>query len=111
MNKKSIIICIFSIISLLLILVLGSYAYLRSTNSQTTTNTITSLNCLEVSITRESSLVDSDYTIKLTNAYPISDEEGLNTTPYVFTVKNDSIQLFANQYLFFVYNISNALSW
>ena len=89
MNKKSLIICAISVISLIIILAVGSYAYLRSTATQSTTNTITSLNCLELSIDRESSLIDNDYTLKLTNAYPVPDEEGLTTTPYVFTVTNE----------------------
>ncbi len=63
-------------ILLLLISVIGiSYAYWRLTLSQTGTNRITS-SCLELTLTKE------ENEINLEDAYPLTDEEGRQTTPY-----------------------------
>lgn len=77
------------IASLVLVLIVGisiSYAYFTSdvgVKGKGNNTTITSENIL---ITYDE---DTDG-IQLKNAYPISDEEGLNTSPYVFNIKNIS---------------------
>ena len=76
-------------ILLLLISVIGiSYAYWRLTLSQTGTNRIMS-SCLELQLTKE------ENAINLEDAYPLTDEEGRQTTPYSFTVEN-TCDLFAS---------------
>ncbi len=52
-----------------------SYAYWRLTLSQTGTNKIMS-GCLELTLTNE------ENAINLEDAYPLTDEEGRQTTPY-----------------------------
>ena len=52
-----------------------SYAYWRLTLSQTGTNKIMS-RCLELTLTNE------ENAINLEDAYPLTDEEGRQTTPY-----------------------------
>ena len=69
-----------------LILIVGvvgiTYAFFRVGGVQGTANTFTS-GCLNISLTNEST------SINLTDAYPITDAEGLNGTSYDFTVKNN----------------------
>jgi len=65
-----------------------SYAYLRVIKTQTGDNEISTVNCLDISLTNISESIDSNYTIKIVNAFPISDAEGLATTPYIFKIKN-----------------------
>lgn len=59
----------------------SSYALWKVTKYQTTTNVIET-GCFEVTFTEQSSSINLD------NTYPISDEKGLKTTPYMFTIKN-----------------------
>ena len=82
MNKKSLIILIISISSLLLIIVGATYAYLKTTAIQSDSNVISTLNCLEVT------MEDVSTPITVSEAYPITDAEGLQTTPYRFKLKN-----------------------
>ena len=77
-NKKVIII----LILLLIALSVGiSYAYWRVTLQQTRENKLVS-SCLSIE------LIDESSEIKMDNAYPITDAEGMQTTPYTFTIKN-----------------------
>ena len=77
-NKKAIII----LILLLIALSVGiSYAYWRLILQQTGENKIAS-SCLTIE------LIDESESIKMENAYPIIDEEGMQTTPYTFTIRN-----------------------
>jgi hypothetical protein len=76
------------IIALVLLIVIGaaagiSYAVFSTTASQTTTNTMSALNCLNITFT---SNTDS---VSLANTYPMTAAEGLATTPYNFTIKNN----------------------
>lgn len=59
----------------------SSYALWKVTKYQETTNIIET-GCFELSFTEQSS------SISLKNTYPITDEKGLKTTPYMFTLKN-----------------------
>ena len=77
-NKKAIIILILLLISLSVGI---SYAYWRLTLQQTGENKIAS-SCLSIE------LIDESSAIKMENAYPIIDEEGMKTTPYTFTIRN-----------------------
>ena len=71
------------IIGLLCIVSIGiSYAFWRITLAQTNSNRI-STSCFDVSFTEDSEA------IQLEKAYPIVDEEGINGTPYTFTLTNN----------------------
>ena len=79
-QKKKIVLGI-GIILLLLITIGVSYAYWQFITKQTTLNNVDS-SCLSISLT------DITEGIKLEKAYPISDEEGMKTSPYTFTITN-----------------------
>ena len=80
--KKRIIILVVSLLGITGIIIGVSYAFFSIGGIQETANTFTS-GCLNISLTNEST------SIHLTNAYPITDIEGLETTSYDFTVKNN----------------------
>ena len=82
MNKKSLIILIVSISSFLILIAGVTYAYLKTTAIQSDSNIISTLNCLEVT------MEDVSTPITVSETYPITDEEGLQTTPYRFKLKN-----------------------
>ena len=83
MKKSTKIILIVGIVVLVILGVIGvTYAFFSTGGSQETANTFTS-GCLSISLTDES---DS---INLTNAYPITDVEGLEGTSYDFTITNN----------------------
>ena len=58
-----------------------SYAYWRLVLRQSSENKVAS-SCISIE------LIDESSAIKMENAYPISDEEGMGTTPYTFTIRN-----------------------
>ena len=69
-------------ISTFIILMIGvSYAYWHVTKSQEETNQIAS-GCLDIE------LVSNSKEIKLENAYPILNSEGVKLSPYTFTITN-----------------------
>lgn len=73
-----------AIIAIMLVVTLSigsSYALWKVTKEQSVANIITS-GCFDVSFIEQSS------SINLTNTYPMSDEKGLQTPAYVFTLKN-----------------------
>ena len=77
-NKKAIVI----LILLLITVCVGiSYALWTVTLSQQSENKIAT-SCLNIEILKESE------EIVLENAFPITDEEGMKTTPYTFTIRN-----------------------
>ena len=80
--KKRVLILVVSLIGITGIIIGVSYAFFSVGGSQETANTFTS-GCLSISLTAES---DS---INLTNAYPITDVEGLEGTSYDFTITNN----------------------
>ena len=65
----------------IVVLVSTSYGLWVAIFHQTNTNTVTT-SCFELEFTESSSAVN------LTNAYPITDEKGLRSTPYTFKIKN-----------------------
>ena len=83
LTKKYIIYMSLAILILLGLVIGVTYAVFSSTSSQTTSNQMTALSCLDISFT------SNNDSITLTNVYPMTDEEGLNTTPYNFTIKNN----------------------
>ena len=82
MMKKRVLILVVSLVVITGIIIGVSYAFFSVGGSQETANTFTS-GCLSISLTDES---DS---INLTNAYPVTDIEGLEGTSYDFTITNN----------------------
>ena len=67
-----------------IIIVIGiSYAYFFLRREQTNDNIIGTRTCLDTSLTEQTS------EISLTEAFPISDEDGLKQTPFTFSVTNN----------------------
>lgn len=83
MNKKSQITLILTIFVLLIVVAGVSVAYFRKPVVQANNNVVSTLSCLNISLT------DQTNAISLTNDYAITDEEGLKRTPYTFRVTNN----------------------
>ena len=82
MEKKKKKIWIIGGFVLCLVAVIGiTFAFFSTGGTQDTANTFTS-GCLNIELT------DASSSIKLTNTYPISDVEGVDSTSYDFTVRN-----------------------
>ena len=82
MEKKSKKIWIIGGLVLCLVAVIGiTFAFFSTGGTQDTANTFTS-GCLNIELT------DASSSINLTNTYPISDVEGVDTTSYDFTIRN-----------------------
>ena len=60
-----------------------SFAWFRLYLSQTENNTIASRTCFNTTLTEDTSK------ISLTDAFPITDEDGLKQIPFTFTIKNN----------------------
>ena len=60
-----------------------SFAWFRLYLSQSEDNTLASRTCFNTTLTEDTSK------ISLTDAFPISDEDGLKQTPFTFTIKNN----------------------
>ena len=102
---KSRIIIITSAIALLIIGLVGmSYAYLRTTVTQTDTNAISTLNCLSVTLT------GLDSAISITNDFPVSDATGITRTPYTFRITNNCNSYVSANINLESLNVSNKLS-
>ena len=78
-----------------------SYAVFNSYASQNSTNTLAAT-CIDLEFSGEDS-------INLTNAYPISDSEGLKTTPYKFKIKNKCKNYLEYIVIVSVINVTNPL--
>ena len=82
MERKSKKIWIIGGLVLCLVAVIGiTFAFFSTGGTQNTANTFTS-GCLNIELT------DASASINLTNTYPISDVEGVDTTSYDFTIRN-----------------------
>ena len=82
MERKSKKIWIIGGLVLCLVAVIGiTFAFFSTGGTQETANTFTS-GCLNIELT------DASASINLTNTYPISDVEGVDSTSYDFTVRN-----------------------
>ena len=90
-NNKNKIVLFLGIFTLILISISFSYAYWRFTKMQEKTNTATS-GCFNIELT------DQKDEINLTNAYPITDEQGLKLKPFSFTIHNNC-SIFAHYYV------------
>ena len=82
MERKSKKIWIIGGLVLCLVAVIGiTFAFFSTGGTQNTANTFTS-GCLNIELT------DASASINLTNTYPISDVEGVDSTSYDFTIRN-----------------------
>ena len=82
MEKKKKKIWLIGGLVLCLVAVIGiTFAFFSTGGTQDTANTFTS-GCLNIELT------DASSSIKLTNTYPISDVEGVDSTSYDFTIRN-----------------------
>ena len=82
MERKSKKIWIIGGLVLCLVAVIGiTFAFFSTGGTQETANTFTS-GCLNIELT------DASASINLTNTYPISDVEGVDSTSYDFTIRN-----------------------
>ena len=82
MKNKKVTIAIISVVALLLVLIGVTYAYWLVTKTQTNSNILSSA-CLDITLDSESN------DIRLSNQYPLSDEDGMKLIPYTFTVTNN----------------------
>lgn len=67
----------------ILVIIGTSYAWFRLKLTQQNSNVIGTRTCLNTTLNEETSK------ITLTDAFPISDEDGLKQTPFTFTLKNN----------------------
>ncbi len=80
-NKKRKVIITSSISILLLLLIVGiSYAFWQATKVQEDSNIISS-GCFGVEL-------EGNEAINISSAYPLKTEEGMQNTPYTFTITN-----------------------
>ena len=81
MSKKyQISLLVISVLLVLAIITGTSYALWSNTHVQQSQNVVTTT-CFSITFAESSN-------ISMSNAYPMSDEKGLTTTPYTFTVTN-----------------------
>ena len=78
-----------------------SYAVFNGYASQSSTNSLAAT-CVELVFSGENS-------VNLTNAYPISTADGLKTTPYTFTIKNNCDNYMQYTIIASVINTTNVL--
>ena len=83
-NKKRKYYVIAAIVLVVLLVVGGSYAYWTTTQTQTDEN-IVGTTCLSLIF---EDTVAQNTGVKLSNTYPISDEEGMSSEGYQFTITN-----------------------
>jgi hypothetical protein len=82
-------ICVLILLAFVIVFTGVAYAYWQRNYEQTETNELSS-GCFSFNLT------DSE-SIKLDNAYPISESEAMNNTPYTFTITNNcSIDMYYN---------------
>ena len=74
---------LYGLLVTVLVLIGVTYAYYRITKMQTNSNVIGTRTCLNTTLTEESS------EIVLSDAFPISDEDGLKQSPFTFTLTNN----------------------
>ena len=82
-NKKKRLKLYYGLLITVLCIIGVSFAWFRLYLSQTENNTIASRTCFNTTLTEDTSK------ISLTDAFPISDEDGLKQTPFTFTIKNN----------------------
>ena len=82
-NKKKKLKLYYGLLITVLCIIGVSFAWFRLYLSQTENNTLASRTCFNTTLTEDTSK------ISLTDAFPISDEDGLKQTPFTFTLKNN----------------------
>ncbi len=82
-NKKKKLKLYYGLLITVLCIIGVSFAWFRLYLSQTENNTLASRTCFNTTLTEDTSK------ISLTDAFPISDEDGLKQTPFTFTIKNN----------------------
>ena len=82
-NKKKRLKLYYGLLITVLCIIGVSFAWFRLYLSQTENNTIASRTCLNTTLTEDTSK------ISLTDAFPITDEDGLKQTPFTFIIKNN----------------------
>ena len=82
-NKKRRLKLYYGLLITVLCIIGVSFAWFRLYLNQTENNTIASRTCFNTTLTEDTSK------ITLTDAFPISDEDGLKQTPFTFTIKNN----------------------
>ena len=90
-NNKNKIVVFLSIFTLILISIGFAYAYWRFTAIQDKTN-VGASKCFSIELANQAN------EINLTNAYPITDEQGLKLKPFSFTIHNNC-SIFAHYYV------------
>ena len=82
-NKKKKLKLYYGLLVTVLCIIGVSFAWFRLYLSQSEDNTLASRTCFNTTLTEDTSK------ISLTDAFPISDEDGLKQTPFTFTLKNN----------------------
>ena len=82
-NKKKMLKLYYGLLVTVLCIIGVSFAWFRLYLSQTENNTLASRTCFDVSLTEDTSKIE------ITDAFPISDSNGLNEDPFTFTLKNN----------------------
>lgn len=82
-TKKYILFTIIGIILLVASITVVTYAFLNNEVIQEESNIISTLDCMEVAITGTSE------ELNIANAYPLTDNQGKESTPYSFKVSNN----------------------
>ncbi len=82
-NKKKRLKLYYGLLITVLCIIGVSFAWFRLYLSQNENNTIASRTCFNTTLTEDTSK------ISLTDAFPITDEDGLKQTPFTFTIKNN----------------------
>ncbi len=82
-NEKKKRTILYGLLVTVLVLIGVTYAYYRITKTQTNSNVIGTRTCLNTTLTEETS------EIVLSDAFPISDEDGLKQSPFTFTLTNN----------------------
>ena len=82
-NKKRRLKLYYGLLITVLCIIGVSFAWFRLYLNQTENNTIASRTCFNTTLTEDTSK------ISLTDAFPITDEDGLKQTPFTFTIKNN----------------------
>ena len=89
MDKKSRNVLLLTILSVLITSGVFTYAYIRKPVTQTVSNTINTLTCLDLTLESKDKEGNITEGISLSGAYPITDAEGLQGNNYSFTVTNN----------------------
>ena len=82
-NKKKRLKLYYGLLITVLCIIGVSFAWFRLYLSQSENNTLASRTCFSTTLTEDTSK------ISLTDAFPITDEDGLKQTPFTFTIKNN----------------------